>query len=244
MTPERHRPQHAIDTRRAAAGRVARMARRASAPLLFALVVAALAVGSGAAAGDFESTGRDVFGSTAIRGESLQNFPKWRGALERYFTQSRKMQPPCESSWFASCKVQEWQNFLYTLASLPPEEKMRRVNGFHNNTRYILDIVNWSVSDYWASPQQFLDKDGDCEDYAIAKFLSLRALGFSNEQLRIVVLRDLNLRVAHAVLVVDIDGTKYVLDNQINDAVPDSVIRHYQPIYSVNETHWWLHRRG
>lgn len=212
--------------------------------MLFALALAMPCLPSAEAAGSFDATGDGVFGSAAIRGDSLDNFPKWRGALERYFTESRKAQPPCESSWFTGCGVQDWQKFLYSLASLSPEEKMRRVNRFHNETRYILDIVNWSISDYWASPYQFFDRDGDCEDYAIAKFMSLRALGFSNDQLRIVVLRDLNLRIAHAVLVVDLDGTKYVLDNQIDDAVPDTVIRHYRPIYSVNETHWWLHRQG
>jgi predicted transglutaminase-like cysteine proteinase len=57
------------------------------------------------------------------------------------------------------------------------------------------------------------------------------------------VLRDLNLKLAHAVLVVELNGRKYVLDNQIAATVPAEMIRHYQPIYSVNETHWWLHRR-
>ena len=121
---------------------------------------------------------------------------------------------------------------------------MRKVNSYLNQAHYILDIVNWGVEDYWASPYQFARKDGDCEDYAIAKFMSLRLLGFSNDQMRIVVLRDLNLKVAHAILVVDLNGTKYVLDNQIHDVVPASIIHHYQPIYSVNETHWWLFRHG
>lgn len=209
-----------------------------------ALVLAlGLASAPMAASTELVQTGRDVFGSLAIRSDNLAPFPKWRGAIERYFQENGASRPPCESGLFTRCAISEWKTFLHAVAALPPEQKMRRVNAFHNETRYILDIVNWQIEDYWASPYQFLDKDGDCEDYAIAKFMSLRALGFSNEQMRIVVLRDLNLRVAHAVLVVDLGGVKYVLDNQISDAVPETVIRHYQPIYSVNETHWWLHRR-
>jgi predicted transglutaminase-like cysteine proteinase len=112
-----------------------------------------------------------------------------------------------------------------------------------NRARYTLDINNYGESDYWATPVQFFKMDGDCEDYAISKYLSLRALGFEAEQLRVVILDDLNLRVAHAILVVTYNGTQYVLDNQIAQAVPASVIHHYKPIYSLNESNWWLYRQ-
>ncbi len=121
-------------------------------------------------------------------------------------------------------------------------EQIRSVNAEMNRHRYILDPVNYGVPDYWATPFQFLRLDGDCEDYAIAKFMSLRALGFDNDSLRVVVLRDLNLKLAHAILVVYHEGQVFVLDNQISDVVEAAAIRHYRPIYSVNETAWWLHR--
>jgi predicted transglutaminase-like cysteine proteinase len=196
------------------------------------------------AVAEFTQSGPDIFNTLAIRSENLAPFPKWRGSLERYFSESRTPRPPCTSGMFTRCPVEDWKGFLSSIAGRSPADKLREVNYFHNRTRYVLDVVNWQVEDYWASPFQFFDKDGDCEDYAIAKFMSLRALGFANSQMRIVVLRDLNLRVAHAVLVVELDGEKYILDNQIRDVVPASLIRHYQPIYSINETHWWLHRRA
>ena len=111
-----------------------------------------------------------------------------------------------------------------------------------NKHPYITDPVNWGVDDYWASIGQFFAKDGDCEDYAIAKFYTLRELGWDNDQMRIVVLQDLNLRVAHAILVVQAGERTLVLDNQINQVVEAAAIRHYRPIFSLNETHWWLHR--
>ena len=95
---------------------------------------------------------------------------------------------------------------------------------------------------YWASPGEFFRRHGDCEDYAIAKFLSLRALGFDDAAMRIVVLQDLNLGIAHAVLAVELGGETLILDNQVADVVPARAIRHYRPIYAVNETHWWLYR--
>ena len=117
-----------------------------------------------------------------------------------------------------------------------------RVNRFANYAPYVTDPVNYGVPDYWATPIQFLNKDGDCEDYAIIKFMSLRALGFDNDQMRVVVLLDMNLNAGHAVLIVYLDGTAWLLDNQVRDVVRADVVHHYHALYSVNETTWWLHR--
>ena len=98
------------------------------------------------------------------------------------------------------------------------------------------------MRDYWATPKQFFDRNGDCEDYAISKYISLRNLGLPVEDMRIVVLNDLNLKIAHAMLVVYLDGEALVLDNQITQVINARRIRHYKPIYSINERNWWLHR--
>lgn len=111
-----------------------------------------------------------------------------------------------------------------------------------NQARYITDIVNWGTSDYWAIPYEFFVRHGDCEDYAIAKFMTLRAAGFSQDNMRIVVLNDENLRIMHAVLAVYVGEEIYILDNQIKRMVSHRSIHHYTPIYSINETRWWRHR--
>ena len=41
---------------------------------------------------------------------------------------------------------------------------------------------------------------------------------------------------------VELNGVWYVLDNQVAAVLPDSAILHYQPVYSINESAWWLHR--
>ena len=104
------------------------------------------------------------------------------------------------------------------------------------------ELANWGVEDYWETPNEFLNRDGDCEDFAIAKYKSLRALGLGDDQLRIVVLQDLNLRIAHAVLVVLDGGKAWVLDNQIDQVIDADRIRHYRPYYSINASAYWLHR--
>ena len=54
-------------------------------------------------------------------------------------------------------------------------------------------------------------------------------------------LRDHNLGVDHAVLMVYVDGEAYVLDNQISEVVPARYISHYSPYYSLNEENVWTH---
>jgi len=120
-------------------------------------------------------------------------------------------------------------------------QKLNAVNRNINKHKYVTDLANWGVEDYWETPKEFSLKDGDCEDFAIAKFKSLLYLGFSNEDMRIVVLQDLNLNIAHAVLAVYVNGEPYILDNQAEQVIPADEIKHYMPIYSINETTWWRH---
>jgi predicted transglutaminase-like cysteine proteinase len=173
----------------------------------------------------------------------MASFPKWTGMLARYFKDGDPVSRVCKANVFRRCMSEEWKGFLDEIGREDKATQIRRVNERMNRARYTLDINNYGESDYWATPVQFFKMDGDCEDYAISKYLSLRALGFEAEQLRVVILDDLNLRVAHAILVVTYNGTQYVLDNQIAQAVPASVIHHYKPIYSLNESNWWLYRQ-
>jgi predicted transglutaminase-like cysteine proteinase len=183
-----------------------------------------------------------IFGSQETPSSKVALFQKWKGVLDRYTVEKRFEETPCTEGPFNRCFLQKWKTFLNEIRGFAPIEAMREVNRFANHARYVTDPVNYGMPDYWATPSQFLVKNGDCEDYAITKFLSLRALGFDNDMMRIVVLDDLNLRTPHAVLVVYIDGTAWLLDNQIRDVVRTTAARHYRAIYSLNETTWWLHR--
>lgn len=186
---------------------------------------------------------RDSFFRTReFQRDNLEPFPKWTSALERYFEERGKRDGACSERMFNRCHWDKWQAMLAEAKDQKPLAQLRTVNAFFNEHAYITDPINWGVEDYWASPGQFLSKDGDCEDYAISKYLSLRALGWPADNLRLVVLQDLNLRIPHAVLVVLHDGRYLVLDNQIEQVVDESAIRHYKPIYSLNEKAWWLHR--
>lgn len=186
----------------------------------------------------------NIFRSTEIPHAGLRPFPKWTGVLDRYFKNkaASAKETSCAASRFNKCHYRKWTKLMDTVKGQKPLAQLRRINGFMNRARYIVDPINWGVKDYWATPREFFRKFGDCEDYAIAKYLTLRAIGWNVDDLRIVVLQDLNLRIAHAVLMVRVDDTYMLLDNQLSIVVDSTRIKHYKPIYSVNEKGWWRHR--
>ncbi len=185
-----------------------------------------------------------IFGTVEIRKTDLAPFPKWTDALGRFKEERTANRGPCKSTPDEPCHYRSWAKFINGAKDLDPMAQLQAVNDFMNRAPYVVDEINWGVKDYWETPGQFFARFGDCEDYAIAKYLSLRALGFDSAQMRVVVLQDLNLKVAHAVLSVEIDGQTWILDNQIKGVIEAERIRHYRPVYSVNEESWWLHRSG
>lgn len=186
----------------------------------------------------------NLFGYKEVRSSNLSPFPKWTGTLDRYFKERKLEEGACDETSFNKCHLQDWKRFLATLEGRDRMAQLREVNAYMNRAPYIVDPINYGVPDYWATPRQFFIKDGDCEDYGIAKYLSMRALGMPTKPMRIVVLFDENLRLAHAVLAVYMDGTIWIADNQISQVIEHSRIRHYRPIYSVNENAWWMHKRA
>lgn len=186
--------------------------------------------------------GAGLFGYVDVRRTGSSRFPKWKGALNRTFEERKSLSQPCRPGRTPNCQIHEWQSLLDSLRGQPQPQLLDAVNREMNRRAYVLDPVNWGVKDYWASPAQFFRKNGDCEDFSIAKYMSLRALGMPTAQMRVVVLNDENLKIPHAVLAVRMGNDEVVLDNQVNQVVSHRVIRHYRPIFSINEEAWWLHR--
>jgi len=180
-----------------------------------------------------------VFGRTGKKFTDLRPIPKWNTLLKRYREEERK-DVNCRSRGRGNCPYTEWKALIDRLKGRDRLTQVEEVNRFANSWRYITDPVNWGVDDYWETPGEFFDKSGDCEDYAIVKFMSLRALGFDNDELNLVAVMDLNLNVGHAVLLAEVGGRALLLDNQIKRVTKASAVRHYKPVFSANEKVWWL----
>ena len=186
-----------------------------------------------------------LFGSHETMSRQLVAFKKWNAMLARHKTDLRKpseTEEICRKTTEQKCYRKVWLDLLDFLKDKPAARQIAEINIHMNKAPYITDIINWGVSDYWASLRQFFKKDGDCEDYAIAKYMSLKKLGFDADMMRIVVVQDTNLDIPHAVLVVSLNGTRLILDNQISYVAKEKAVLHYRPYYSINEKAWWLHR--
>lgn len=180
----------------------------------------------------------NLFGSGESESDNLAPFTKWTGMLMREAAHRQKMQQSCHSE---NCLYNQWQQMITQAKAMTPLQKINFVNREINRIPYIVDPQNWQSDDYWETPYEFFIYSGDCEDFAIAKYLTLKSSGIPEDNMRIVVLQDQNLNLLHSVLAVRIEDETYILDNQFQQVMRDRAIHHYQPIYSINEHHWWRH---
>jgi predicted transglutaminase-like cysteine proteinase len=102
--------------------------------------------------------------------------------------------------------------------------------------RPVDDIVQYGEVDVWSSPLvTFYHGTGDCEDYAIAKYVALRMAGIAAEDLRIVVMVDTFRHEGHAVAAVRLDGHWLILDNRRTAMIEDSYLRNYRPLFVIDD---------
>jgi predicted transglutaminase-like cysteine proteinase len=101
--------------------------------------------------------------------------------------------------------------------------------------RSMSDMAQWGEPDVWSSPLvTFAHGAGDCEDYAIAKFVALRQAGVSPDDLRIVVMHDTVRGEDHAVAAARLDGHWLTLDNMRMAMVEDTEVRNYRPTFVID----------
>ena len=102
--------------------------------------------------------------------------------------------------------------------------------------RPMSDMAQYGQIDVWSSPLVTLaHAAGDCEDYAIAKYVALRLAGIAAEDLRLVVLHDIVRGEDHAVAAARLDGHWLMLDNNHMAMVEDSDVRNYRPLFVLDE---------
>lgn len=138
----------------------------------------------------------------------------------------------------AKGRIEAWNQMLQSEAKQPELEQLRAVNSFFNQQLSFQDDTRiWHQIDYWATPLESLIKGaGDCEDYALAKYFSLRNLGVPSEKLRITYVKALTRNQAHMVLTwyASSGAEPLVLDNLIDDIRPASQRKDLLPVYAFN----------
>lgn len=162
---------------------------------------------------------------------------KWL-SVERDVDDERLVLRMCEENR-ASCQSQAALQFLAIVDSgrrLEGRARLGEINRAINlKLKLTSDLALYGAEDVWSPPlATFAIGGGDCEDYAIAKFVALQEAGVSPDDLRIVILRD-DLRVEdHAVVAARLDGHWLTLDNRHMVLVEDHDVRRYRPIFLVD----------
>lgn len=143
----------------------------------------------------------------------------------------------------AETRVRNWQNLIEESKHLPLDKQLYEVNRFFNQMRFTEDITLWGKNDYWATPIEFLAENaGDCEDFTIAKYVTLLALGVPDKNLRLMYVTSTRPRQAHMVLAYyqTLNAIPMVLDNINKRILPANRRSDLIPIYSFNGEGLWL----
>ncbi|WP_439438160.1 transglutaminase-like cysteine peptidase [Salinivibrio costicola] len=143
----------------------------------------------------------------------------------------------------AGKRVTAWRNMVENSQDVSELDKLDRVNDFFNQLYFVDDIDLWGQKDYWATPLEFLGAAaGDCEDFSIAKYFSLRELGIDDKKLRLVYVKAIRLDQFHMVVAYypTPSSEPVLLDNLDPKIKRASLRRDLLPIYSFNGSRLWL----
>ena len=175
-----------------------------------------------------------LFGTVEFQME-LKKQKNWLSAIER----NRKKPIFFDENRFNSSTL--WKDLRQKAEGRPFREKLDIVNRFWNRWPYRTDQEVYRKQDYWAAPYEFLSKSGDCEDYCIVKYYTLKELGVPVDDMRIVVVRETIRNIGHSILAVYQGDDIYILDNLSDSVRPAQRVRNYAPQFSVNEKYRWVH---
>ncbi len=147
-------------------------------------------------------------------------------------------------------RLVQWRTMLTQQRDNNEQQQLLAVNDFFNRSvEFRNDIAIWGVSDYWATPLEILGKQqADCEDFSIAKYLSLLELGVDPQKLKITYVKaDLgNKTQAHMVLAYypSPRAEPLILDNISQRILPASRRTDLTPVFSFNSHGLWVGGSG
>lgn len=146
--------------------------------------------------------------------------------------------------------LQQWRNMLQQARGQTDQEKIKTVNTFFNRQIAFHDDQEiWNQADYWATPLETLGRGaGDCEDFTIAKYVTLKILDVPIERMRLIYVRaqiggpQSRLSQAHMVLgyFQNPGDEPQILDNLVTEIYPASRRTDLYPVFSFNSEGLWV----
>lgn len=143
----------------------------------------------------------------------------------------------------AQSTMKDWEQLVSDSRDLAESDKLRAANLFFNKRIWFLDDrEHWDREDYWATPMQTMATlGGDCEDFVIAKYFTLREIGVADQRLRLTYVRSTLIDKPHMILAYyrTPSAAPLVLDNLMDDIKPASERPDLTPVYSFNGQSLW-----
>jgi predicted transglutaminase-like cysteine proteinase len=179
----------------------------------------------------------EPFGLFAFRAPEGALWTKWRALSTRLSGEADAL-ARCRAD-VATCSPATLQ-FLAVVSGAATHEGRARIamvnHAVNASVRYTADFAQHGVADRWSAPiETFASGRGDCEDYAIAKFVALREAGMAATDLRLLLVRDLVSRQDHAVLAARQDGHWLVLDNRWDGLSGSAATARFMPLFALDD---------
>ncbi len=178
------------------------------------------------------ASAEDIFEAKGKLSAPMAALKPWQKMMKSFATNIKKT---------PSDNTRVWNDFMRSIEHDSTPRQILKVNLWFNAFPYKRDDYLYGKSDHWASPTEFLEYGGDCEDYTIIKYITLRLLGLPAESMKIAMVYDVFSGTDHALLIVKHDDETYVLDNRENLTIPANYTARYKPHYVFNEEQFWTY---
>jgi predicted transglutaminase-like cysteine proteinase len=177
----------------------------------------------------------EPFGLSAVPVTSGDVLNKWNGLLADIRAENDVL-ARCRDH--AHCPAAA-QKFLAVIADGRARDGRGRIGVINRAINLAIqpmsDLAQWGVPDRWSAPLETLTTGrGDCEDYAIAKYVALREAGVAEDDLRLIIVRDLGIAQDHAVVAARLDDKWIVLDNRRLTLVEANDMQRVQPLFALD----------
>jgi predicted transglutaminase-like cysteine proteinase len=182
------------------------------------------------------AAGTEPFGLFVFRAPEGILWRKWRG-IESDMIKDRLILDRCRAH-AETCPSHAAQFLLLVnvVTSKSGRAQLDEANRAVNAAiRYVTDFVQYGEADRWSAPlETFATGKGDCEDYAIAKYVALQESGFPSDDLRLVLVRDRAARQDHAVLAARLGDRWLILDNRRAELIEDTSAANFMPLFAID----------
>jgi predicted transglutaminase-like cysteine proteinase len=180
--------------------------------------------------------GTEPFGLFAFRAPEGLPSRKWRGVESDMIKEERVLERCRADAGSCPSYAAQFLRLINAVKSKSGRAQLDEANRSVNAAiRYVTDLSQWGEVDRWSAPlATFATAKGDCEDYAIAKYVALQDAGFPIDDLRVVLVRDRTLQQDHAVLAARLDGRWLILDSLRAELIEDLRVPNFTPLFAMS----------